>query len=174
MATMLCRAIGALPIVTAGSDEKCQGCLSLGAEHAINYKTQDFVEEVKRLTGGRGANVILDLIGGHYLERNISILAMEGRLVLLATMGGATGTLDIRTLMARRGTIMASTMRSRTPHEKGKVAERLRKDIWPLLPSKTNIRPIIDRIFPLEQAAEAHMLLEESSHLGKVVLAVSH
>jgi putative PIG3 family NAD(P)H quinone oxidoreductase len=173
MATMLCRAVGAIPLVTAGSDEKCQGCLSLGAAHAINYKTQDFVEEVKRLTSGRGADVVLDLLGGCYLDRNLHVLAMEGRLVLLATMGGASATLDIRILIARRGRIMASTMRSRTPQEKGEVAKRLQKEIWPLLPSKTTIRPVIDRTFPLEEAAKAHALLEESMHLGKVVLVVS-
>ncbi len=174
MATMLCRAVGATPLVTAGSDEKLQGCLSLGAASAINYKTQDFVLEVMRITKGRGVNVVLDLIGGCYLDRNVEILATEGRLILLATMGGSTGTLDIRKLMSRRARILASTMRSRTPEEKGEVATLLLKNIWPLLPAKTTIRPIIDRTFPLENAGEAHARLEQGSHLGKIVLVVSH
>lgn len=173
MATMLCRAVNAIPIVTAGSDEKCRGGLSIGATHAINYKSQDFVEEVKRITNNRGVDVVLDLIGGCYLERNVSVLAMEGRLILLATMGGSSGTLDIRTLMAKRGHVLSSSMRARAPGEKGEVAKRLRKDIWPLLPAKTTIRPLIDRTFPLEDASKAHALLEESTHIGKIVLVVS-
>jgi NADPH2:quinone reductase len=172
MAIMLSRAWGAIPIVTAGTDAKCAACVALGAEHAINYKTADFLSEGKRLTSGRGVNVILDLVGGSYLEKNINLLAMEGRLVIIATMGGSKGTLDIATLLAKRARVLASHMRARTPELKGLVAERLLQQVWPLLPAKDPIRPVIDRVFPLTDAALAHEYLENSSTLGKVVLAV--
>jgi NADPH2:quinone reductase len=172
MAIMLCRAWGAIPIVTAGTDAKCAACMALGAEHAINYKTADFLAECKRITGGRGADVILDLVGGSYLEKNINLLAPEGRLVIIATMGGSKGTLDIATLMAKRGKVLASMMRARSPELKGLVAERLLQQVWPLLPAKDPIRPVIDRVFPLREAARAHEYLENASTIGKVVLAV--
>jgi NADPH2:quinone reductase len=173
MAIMLSRAWGAAPIVTAGSDSKCAACVSLGAEHAINYKTADFLSEAKRLTSGRGVDVILDLVGGSYLEKNINLLAMEGRLVIIATMGGSKGTLDIATLLAKRARVLASHMRARTPELKGLVAERLLQQVWPLLPAKDPIRPVIDRVFPLRDAALAHEYLENSSTLGKVILSVA-
>jgi len=172
MAIMLSRAIGAIPLVTAGSEAKCAACLSLGAEHAINYKTADFLAETRRLTGGRGVDVILDMVGGPYLERNVSLLATEGRLVLIAFSGGAVGSLDLRVLFARRARILASTMRARSPEQKGLVAQRLLRDVWPLLPAKEPIRPVVDRTFPLRDAALAHEYLENTTRIGKVVLVV--
>jgi|HubBroStandDraft_1064217.scaffolds.fasta_scaffold29653_2 NADPH2:quinone reductase len=172
MAIMLTRAWGAIPLVTAGSDAKCTACAALGAEHAINYKTTDFLSEVKRLTAGRGVDVILDVVGGSYLEKNIHLLAMEGRLVIIGLMGGPKGTLDISTLLAKRGRVLASHMRARPPELKGLIAERLLEQVWPLLPAKDPIRPVIDRVFPLSDAALAHEYLESASHIGKVVLAV--
>ena len=172
IAIMLTRAWGAIPLVTAGSDAKCAACAALGAEHAINYKTTDFLSEVKRLTAGRGVDVILDVVGGSYLEKNIHLLAIEGRLVIIGLMGGPKGTLDISTLLAKRGRVLASHMRARTPELKGTVAERLLEQVWPLLPEKDPIRPVIDRVFPLRDAALAHEYLENASNIGKVVLAV--
>lgn len=172
MAIMLSRAWGAIPIVTAGSDAKCAACVALGAEHAINYKTADFLSEAKRLTAGRGVDVILDLVGGSYLEKNINLLATEGRLVVIATPGGSKGTLDLAALMAKRGKVLASMMRARSPELKGLVAERLIQQVWPLLPAKDPIRPVIDRVFPLSDAALAHEYLENASTIGKVVLTV--
>lgn len=164
MAIMLVRAWGAIPIVTAGSEEKCQACLHLGAERAINYKQVDFVAEAA------GVNVILDLVGGSYLARNVEALALEGRLVIIAVQGGRTAELDIGKLMHKRARIIGSTMRARTPAEKGQVAQRLLRDIWPLLPAKNPIRPVIDKVFPLVHARLAHERMESGEHIGKIVL----
>ncbi len=141
MAIMLSRAWGAVPFVTAGTSEKCAACMEIGAEHAINYKQSDFVAETKHLTGGKGVNVVLDLVGGPYLARNIDVLATEGRVTIIATQGGRTGELDIGKLMMKRARVMGSTMRARTPAEKGEVAKALRREIWPILPGKRTIRP---------------------------------
>lgn len=172
MAIMLSRAWGAIPIVTAGSDEKCAACLKVGAEHAINYKQADFVAETKRLTRDAGADVILDMVGGAYLQRNVEALAKEGRMTTIATQGGRTGELDLAKLMMRRGRLMGSTMRARTPEEKGEVAQGLLRDIWPLLSAKKTIRPIIDSVFPLADARLAHERMESGSHVGKIVLTI--
>jgi putative PIG3 family NAD(P)H quinone oxidoreductase len=169
-ALMLSRAWGAVPIATAGTQEKCDACLAFGAQHAINYKNADFVAEVQRLTQGRGVNVVLDLVGGLYLERNVDVLALEGRLSIVATQGGRLGQLDIAKLMAKRAKVMGSTLRSRTPEGKGEVAQRLLRDIWPLLPAKNVILPIIDSTFPLIEAHLAHQRLESGQHIGKIVL----
>jgi putative PIG3 family NAD(P)H quinone oxidoreductase len=171
-AIMLARAIGAIPYATAGSDEKCRACQEIGAKQAINYKTEDFVEAVERLTSKRGVDVIADIVGGAYLERNIEALALEGRLSLIATLGGATGTLPLGKLMSKRGTIVASTMRARTPAAKGEIAGRLRHHIWPLLPDKNTIRPLVDSTFPLTEAIAAHERMEGGGHIGKIVLTV--
>jgi NADPH:quinone reductase-like Zn-dependent oxidoreductase len=169
---MLARASGATVIATAGSSEKCAACLALGAQHAINYKESDFVAEVKRITGGRGVNVIADLVGGSYLERNLDALAIEGRITIIAMQGGRTGQLDIAKLMMKRGRVMGSTMRVRTPAQKGEIAARLLREVWPLLPPKDFIRPVIDATFPLRDARLAHERLESGQHIGKIVLVV--
>jgi len=172
MAIMLSRAWKARPIATAGTPEKCEACRKLGAEHAINYKEADFVSEVKRITAERGVDVILDMVGGAYLERNLHALAVEGRLSIVATQGGRAGQLDIGSLMIKRGKITGSTMRNRTPEQKGEVARRLLQEIWPLLPAKNPIRPVIDAVFPLREAQKAHERLESGQHIGKIVLSV--
>jgi NADPH2:quinone reductase len=173
MAIMVAKAIGAKPYATAGTEEKCAACRTLGARDAVNYRTKDFVEAVTEWTGGRGVDVVLDMVGGPYLEKNIEVMAVEGRLALIATQGGTTGTLPIHRLMMKRGTIVASTLRARTAEEKGEVARRLLTHIWPLLPSKEHIRPLIDREFPLEDAWRAHERLEGGDHIGKIVLLVN-
>ncbi len=170
MGIMLCRAWGAIAIATAGNREKCEACLRLDAEHAINYKEQDFVAEVKRLTGGRGVDVIADLVGGSYLARNLDALSAEGRLAIIATQGGRRAELDITKLMLKRARIIGSTMRARTPIQKGEIASRLLQDVWPLLPKKDPIRPVIDSTYPLRDARLAHLRMEEGQHIGKIVL----
>jgi putative PIG3 family NAD(P)H quinone oxidoreductase len=169
MAIMLAQAWGAAAIATAGGPEKCDWCRALGARHAINYKETDFAAEVQQLTDG-GANVILDMVGGAYLDRNLDALAVEGRLAIIASQGGKTGQLDIAKLMKKRGRIMGSTMRARTAGQKGEVALRLLRDVWPLLTTKTPIRPLIDSTFPLIEAFRAHSRMENGEHMGKIVL----
>lgn len=172
MAIMLARAWGAIPIATAGTQAKCDACAGLGAAHAINYKQSDFAAEASRLTRGRGVDVVLDMVGGPYLDRNLDALAPEGRIVIVATQGGRSGQLEIHKLMMKRGRVLGSTMRARTPAEKGRVAERLLRDVWPLLPPKDPIRPIIDSTFPLRDARLAHQRMESGAHIGKIVLTI--
>jgi NADPH:quinone reductase len=167
MAIMLARALGAIPIATAGTPEKCDACLRLGALRAINYNESDFV------AASQGVNIILDLVGGPYLDRNLDALAPEGRLVIVSTQGGRTAPLDIGKLMSKRLRILASTMRARTPAAKGEVAQALLKNVWPLLPAKAAIRPIVDSIFPLAEARLAHERLESGNHIGKIVLEIA-
>lgn len=167
---MLARAWGAIVVATAGSQQKCEACLQFGAQSAINYRESDFVAKAKELTGGRGVDVVLDMIGGTYLARNLDVLAPEGRLAILATQGGSRGELDIAKLMMKRARIMGSTMRGRTPAQKGDVAARLKQDVWPLLPAKNTIRSIIDSTFPLAEAWRAHERMESGSHIGKILL----
>jgi len=169
-AIMVSRAWGATAVATAGSHQKCDACLAFGAEHAINYRELDFVSEVKRITQDRGVDVVLDMVGGSYLDRNIDVLALEGRVSIVATQGGRTAQLNIAKLMAKRGRVMGSTLRSRTPAEKGKIARRLLRDVWPMLPSKDFIRPVIDSTFPLTDARLAHARMESGEHIGKIVL----
>lgn len=171
-AIMLSRSWGAVPIATAGSQEKCEACLTFGAEHVIDYKNADFVAEVKRITEDSGVNVVLDMVGGSYLDGNVEVLALEGRLSIVATQGGRTGQLDIGKLMHKRGRVMGSTLRIRTPEEKGEIARRLVGDVWPLLPAKNVIRPIIDSTFPLTDARLAHERMESGKHIGKIVLVM--
>ncbi len=171
-AIQLARAFGATPYATAGSDEKCAACVKLGAEAAINYRTQDFVEEIKRLTDGRGVDVVLDMVGGAYFPRNLRTLAMDGRLVLIAFLGGSkVENADLTPIMVRRLTVTGSTMRPRTTAQKAAIAAELREKVWPLL-DKGACAPVIHATFPLAQAAEAHRLLESSAHIGKIVLTV--
>lgn len=170
MAIMLSRAWGAIPLVTAGTDEKCAACIALGAEHAINYKKSDFVTETKRLTNDAGVNVVLDLVGGSYLQRNVEVLALEGRIAVIATQGGASGELNIAKLMSKRARLIGSTMRARTPEQKGEIAQRLLRDVWPLLPAKNPIRPVIDKVLPLTDARLAHERMQSGAHIGKIIL----
>ncbi len=171
-AIMLGKAFGAKVIVTAGTDEKCGACVKLGADHAINYKTQDFVEEVKKITGGQGADVILDMVGGSYVQRNYAAAAVEGRIVQIAFMQGyKIEALDMRALSAKRLTHTGSTLRPRTPEQKAIIARELEARVWPLL-NKGAFRPVIDATYPLTEAAKAHAHMEASTHVGKIVLTL--
>ena len=171
-AIQFAKAFGASVYVTAGSDENCIACLRLGADAAFNYRTQDFVEEVKRLTGGRGVNAILDMVGGPYAMRNIRSLGMDGRLVLIAFLGGSkVEQFDLLQVMVKRLVITGSTMRPRTTAQKGAIAAELRVKVWPLLDAG-KCAPVIHATFALEDAAEAHRLMESSAHIGKIVLTV--
>jgi NADPH2:quinone reductase len=171
-AIMLAKAFGAKVIVTAGTDEKCAACVKLGADHAINYKTQDFVEEVKKITSGQGADVILDMVGGSYVQRNYAAAAVEGRIVQIAFMQGyKIEALDMRAISAKRLTHTGSTLRPRTPEQKAIIARELEAKVWPLL-DKGAFRPVIDATYPLAEAAKAHAHMEASTHVGKIVLTL--
>jgi len=171
-AIMLAKAFGAKVIVTAGTDEKCAACVKLGADHAINYKTQDFVEEVKKITDGQGADVILDMVGGSYVQRNYAAAAVEGRIVQIAFMQGyKIEALDMRAISAKRLTHTGSTLRPRTPEQKAIIARELEAKVWPLL-DKGAFRPVIDATYPLAEAAKAHAHMEASTHVGKIVLTL--
>ena len=171
-AIQMARAMGARVFATAGSANKCDACEALGAERAIDYKTEDFVAVVKAATHDRGADVILDMIGGDYVPRELALLAEDGRLVFISTLGGAKAEFNIRQIMARRLTITGSTLRNRSPEFKGAIAARLHEKIWPLLENGT-IKPVIHKVFPFEDAAAAHAELERGKHVGKVVLEVT-
>ena len=162
---------GARVFATAGSDDKCRACEQLGAAWAINYRTEDFVRAIADRTGGRGVDLILDIVGGDYVPRNLQALAVEGRLVIIGFMGGDTATIDFRRVLGRRLTITGSTLRPRSVEEKGQIAIALRREVWPLLEAR-QVRPVIFRKFPLEDAAAAHYLIESSEHIGKVVLTI--
>ena len=168
-AIQLASARGARVFATAGSDQKCRACEDLGAERAINYRTTDFVEAVRTLTGDRGVDLILDIVGGSYTPRNLMALAMDGRLVQIGLMEGEQATIDLRRILGRRLTITGSTLRPRTVAEKGRIAESLVEHVWPLI-ARGAVRPIVYRTFPLRDAAAAHTLLERSEHVGKIVL----
>ena len=168
-AIQLGKAFGATVYTTAGTSDKCEFCNNLGADAAINYIEQDFSEEIKRLTEGKGVNVILDMVGGPYFPKNIRLLADEGRLVQIALMQGSKAEVDFRSLLLKRVTLTGSTLRPRSVEEKTKIAQALQKNVWPLLESGA-IRPIIHQTFPLKQASEAHRLMESSTHIGKILL----
>jgi NADPH2:quinone reductase len=170
-AIQLASARGARVFVTAGSDEKCRACETLGAERAINYRSEDFVEVVKDRTDGRGVDLILDIIGAPYLDRNLRALAMAGRLVQIGLIGGSEAPLDLRRVLGRRLTITGSTLRPRTVEEKSAIADALRREVWPLIETG-RVKPVIYRTFPLRDAAAAHRLMESSEHIGKIVLTV--
>jgi putative PIG3 family NAD(P)H quinone oxidoreductase len=170
-AIQLARARGARVIATAGSPEKCRACERLGAERAIDYRQEDFVPAVRDLTGGRGVDVVLDMVGGDYTPRNLQCLAVEGRLVQIAFLKGPKVELDWMAVMQKRLTLTGSTLRPRPVEEKGAIARALRAEVWPLL-EKGRVRPVIHATFPLAQAAEAHRLMESSQHIGKIVLTV--
>jgi NADPH2:quinone reductase len=170
-AIQLAKAFGARIFTTAGSREKCQACEKLGADVAIEYKREDFAEVIKGKTAGRGVDVILDMIGGDYFQRNINSLAMDGRLVSIAYLRGARVEVNFMPVMRNRLTITGSTLRPRSVEQKGAIAAALRAKVWPLI-EKGTVKPLIERTFPLAEAAAAHRLLESSSHVGKVVLTV--
>ena len=170
-AIQMARATGNRVFATAGSDEKCAACVRLGAEKAINYRTQDFLAEIKAATGGKGVNVILDMVGGDYVPKELKCLADDGRLVFIAFLRGPKTELDINEVMRRRLTVSGSTLRPRPVEFKSYLAKNLREKIWPLVESG-KIKPEIFKTFPLEQAGEAHKLMETSQHIGKIVLIV--
>ena len=168
-AIQMAKAAGAHVIVTVGSDDKAQACLALGADHAINYKTADFVAEVKRLTEGRGVNVILDMVAGSYVARELACLADDGRLVIIATQGGNEAQIDAGQVLRRRLTVTGSTLRPRPVAFKAAIAAALRSRVWPSLASGV-IKPVIFKVFPAQEAAQAHALMESNQHIGKLVL----
>lgn len=170
-AIQLARALGSRVFATAGSAKKCAACEELGAERAINYRETDFVAAVKDLTAPSGVDVVLDMIGGDYVARNMEILATDGRLVQIGVQGGATAQVDLVRLLRRRLTLTGSTLRARSVVEKGAIAQAVEAHVWPLLESGA-VKPIIYRTFPLRAAAEAHRLMESSEHIGKIVLTV--
>jgi putative PIG3 family NAD(P)H quinone oxidoreductase len=171
-AIQLAAARGVRVFATAGSDDKCRACEELGAERAINYRTRDFVEDIRALTAGRGVDLVLDIVGGSYVARNLSVLAMDGRLVQIGLMeGDPTAAVDFRRVLGRRLTITGSTLRPRSVDEKGQIAAALRRDVWPLV-ERGVVRPVVYRTFPLADAAAAHRLMESSEHVGKIVLTV--
>jgi NADPH2:quinone reductase len=171
-AIQLAAALGHRVFATAGSDDKCAACIKLGAELAINYRTGDFVERVKTATGGRGVDVILDMVAGDYVPRELNCLADDGRLVIIALLGGAKGAVDFGQVLRRRLTISGSTLRPRPASFKAAIAARLQEHVWPLLASG-RIKPVIYRAFPLGQAAQAHALMESGEHVGKIMLQVA-
>lgn len=168
-AIQLAKAWGAIVFVTAGSAEKCQACLDLGADVAIDYRTQDFVAEIKQATGGRGVDLILDMVGGDYIARNIDVLAVDGRQVSIAFQKGGKVEIDLQKVMVKRLTLTGSTLRPRSVAEKGAIAAALQAEVWPLIEAG-RIRPLVHATFPLARAAEAHVLMESSTHVGKIVL----
>jgi NADPH2:quinone reductase len=170
-AIQLARAFGARVFATAGSDEKCAACVRLGAERCVDYKHQDFVSVIKESTQGAGVDVILDMVGAEYFARNLELLAIEGRLVEIATLHGARTELNIQTMMQRRLTITGSTLRIRSIEQKGAIAAALRRHVWPLLEAG-RIAPVVHATFPLRDAAAAHRVMESGAHVGKLVLVV--
>jgi NADPH:quinone reductase len=171
-AIQLAVARGVRVFVTAGSDEKCRACEALGASRAINYRTEEFVQVVRELTGGRGVDLILDIVGGSYVNRNLAALATDGRLIEIGFMAGEPdASVDLRRIIGRRLTITGSALRPRTVAEKGEIAAALRREVWPLL-ERGAVKPIVYRTIPLIEAAAAHRLMESSEHIGKIVLTV--
>ncbi len=170
-AIQLATAWGARVYATAGTEEKARACERLGAVRGIDYRTEDFVEVIRQQTQGRGVDLILDLVGGSYLTRNLEAAAVEGRLVIISLIGGARAEINLLTIMSKRLTITGSTLRARTIEQKAAVAEAVRRNIWPLL-SAGRVRPVIHATFPLAEASKAHQLMEASTHIGKIVLTI--
>jgi putative PIG3 family NAD(P)H quinone oxidoreductase len=168
-AIQLARAFGATVIATAGSDDKCAACLQLGAHHAINYKTQDFVAEAKRITQAKGVDVVLDMVAGDYVAREVECVAEDGRIVIIAVQGGVKSDFNAGLVLRRRLTITGSTLRPRSVAFKGAIARALREHVWPLL-AQGRVRPVIHSTFAAEDAARAHALMESNQHIGKIVL----
>ncbi len=170
-AIQMAKAFGARVFTTAGSAEKCRACEALGAERAINYREEDFVQAVKQATGKKGVDVILDMVGGDYVQRNISALAPDGRLCYIAFLGGSKAKVDLLPMMLKRITISGSTLRARSVAFKGAVAAKLRDKVWPRI-AAGEIKPVVHATFPLAEAAEAHRLMESSAHIGKIALTL--
>ena len=168
-AIQMAKAMGATVIATAGSDDKCTACLKLGADHAINYRTQDFAAVARELTGGQGVNVILDMVAGSYVAREVECLAEDGRLVIIAVQGGIEAGFNAGLVLRRRLTITGSTLRPRPVAFKAAIAQSLRQHVWPLLESG-RIRPVIHQVFKPAEAAQAHTLMESNTHIGKLML----
>ncbi|MBX3521443.1 MAG: NAD(P)H-quinone oxidoreductase [Xanthobacteraceae bacterium] len=171
-AIMLAKAFGAKAIATAGSKEKCDACVKLGADFAIDYKTQDFVALTKEHTGGKGADLIVDMVGGDYVDRNLDAAAVEGRIVQIATQKGFKVEMNLLKIMSKRLTFTGSTLRPRPVADKAAIADALRAKVWPLL-DQGKIKPVIDSTFPLAEANKAHARMESSGHVGKIVLTVA-
>jgi NADPH:quinone reductase len=169
-AIMFAKALGAVAIATAGSPAKCAAALRLGAVHAIDYSATDFVAEVARMTSGRGVDAVLDIVGGDYIARDVDCLALDGRIACIATARGRIAEIDLGKLIARRGAVLASSLRPRSAEEKAAIARELERHIWPLLPRRDPIVPVIDSVYPFERAADAHARMESSAHVGKLVL----
>lgn len=169
MAIQLARHVGARVAVTAGSAEKLSRCRELGADILVNYREQDFVEEVRTATGGRGADVVLDNMGAKYLARNLEVLAPSGRLVVIGLQGGTRAELDLGTMLRKRVALLATTLRSRPVEEKAAIVTSVREHVWPLV-ERGDVRPVVDRVLPMSQAAEAHRVVEAGEHVGKVLL----
>jgi NADPH2:quinone reductase len=170
-AIQLARAFGARVFATAGSADKCRACELLGAERCINYRDEDFVAVIRSLTDQRGVDVVLDMVGGEYVQRNIDVLAVDGRLVQIAHLGGYRSTINAVPILQRRLTITGSTLRSRSVEEKGRLARAVEQHVWPLIGGGV-VRVVIYATFPLTEAAEAHRVMEASTHIGKLVLRV--
>ncbi|AUN30041.1 NAD(P)H-quinone oxidoreductase [Niveispirillum cyanobacteriorum] len=171
IAIQLAKALGATVFATAGGADKVEACRSLGADHAIDYKTQDFVSVVKEATGGKGVNVVLDMVGGDYLPRNIDCLALEGRHVSIAFLRGPKVEVNLAPIMMKRLTLTGSTLRARTTAQKAALAATVREKVWPLV-TGGQVRPVIAKTFPLDAAADAHRLMESSTHIGKIMLVL--
>ncbi|PWI07169.1 NADPH:quinone oxidoreductase [Streptomyces sp. NWU339] len=169
MAIQLAKAVGAKVAVTAGTKEKLDHCAELGADILINYREQDFVTELKEATDGAGADVILDIMGAKYLDRNVQALAVNGRLAIIGLQGGAKGELNMRTLLGKRAAISATSLRARPLEEKAAIVAAVREHVWPLI-ADGHVRPVVDRELPMSEAADAHRVVEESGHVGKVLL----
>jgi NADPH2:quinone reductase len=169
-AIQMAKAMGAGKVIaTAGSDDKCQACIGLGADHAINYKTQDFAEEAKKLTDGKGVDVVLDMVAGVYIDREVKCVAEDGRIVIIAVQGGTKSEFNAGLVLRRRITVTGSTLRPRPIPFKAAIAAALKKNVWPLVEAK-KIKPVIHSTFPAADAAKAHALMESNQHVGKIVL----
>ena len=171
-AIQLAKAFGAFVIVTAGSDEKCEAAKRLGADAAVNYRTTDFVEGVKQATRGQWANVILDMVGGDYLARNITAAAPDARIVQISTLAGPTTSIDLRQIMQKRLTLTGSTLRPRPVRFKAELARTLEETVWPII-GQGRYKPVIDKIFPLEEVVEAHRRIDAGEHVGKIILTMA-
>lgn len=171
MAIALAKLFGLKAIVTCGNAEKCAAALALGADHAINYRTQDFAAEVLAITGSKGCEVILDMVAGPYTQRNLDCLAVEGRLVTIAVLGGAKAEINVAKLMVKRQTLTGSTMRARSDSFKAMLADELLREVWPLV-AEGGLRPVLDKVYQLADASAAHTRMEAGEHIGKIVLAV--
>jgi putative PIG3 family NAD(P)H quinone oxidoreductase len=170
-AIQLAKAFGATVFTTVGNEEKAAFCRQIGADHAINYKNQDFLAEIQALAGKKGIDVILDMVGGSYIEKNLKLLAIEGRLCLIAFLQGSKAEIDFMMLMLKRQTITGSTLRARSDAQKSAIAKSLQEKVWPLIEAG-KVKPVVHKVFPLAEAAEAHRLMESSRHIGKIMLAV--